>query len=196
MPKVTPGIPDEIVLAKLADRQALSDELWLIPSQVGMLLGRSTDQLEEDRKSGNPPPSMRPWHEKGPVRYRLGTLRDWMLGPASDEYASTRMAREGSEKRRLIGFSTFADWIDQAKPADEWPFLLRKGKPPIDFWKSLAMAEALSLNDDDECGWLTLDDYLSVRRDAAWVAENSAVSDSLEDVALPGCEPKRDRYLR
>jgi hypothetical protein len=34
----------------------LSDDLWLIAAQVGMLLGRSQDQLAEDRKVGNPPP--------------------------------------------------------------------------------------------------------------------------------------------
>ncbi len=194
MPKVTPGIPDEIVLAKLGDRDALCDELWLIPAQVGMLLGRSQDQLEEDRKVGNPPPSMRPWSESGPVRYKLGTVRDMMLGPASEEYANTRAAKEGVQKRALRGFSTFADWLDEAKPSDEWPFLIRKGKAPIDFWKSLSMGEKLSLSDDDDCGLLNLDEYLTARAEAAWIAEGESAANELDDVMMPGAgelKPKR-----
>lgn len=197
MPKVTPGIPDEIVLAKLGDRGALSDDLWLIPSQVGMLLGRSVDQMEEDRKVGNPPPSMKPWNEKGPVRYRLGTLRDWMFGPASEEYSNTRAARDGVEKRKLIGFATFSDWLDEAKPADEWPFLLRKGKAPVDFWKSLSQSEALGLTDEVCCGWLSLDEYLSVRREAAAIADSEAQVVDYESVAAAGDDSfKRDRRLK
>jgi hypothetical protein len=194
MPKVTPGIPDEIVLAKLGDRDALCDELWLIPAQVGMLLGRSQDQLEEDRKVGNPPPAMRPWSESGPVRYKLGTVRDMMLGPASEEYANTRAAKEGVQKRALRGFSTFADWLDEAKPRDEWPFLIRKGKAPIDFWKSLSMGEKLSLSDDDDCGLLNLDEYLNARAEAAWIAEDESVANELDDVMMAGAgelKPKR-----
>lgn len=186
MPKVTPAIPNEIVLAKLGDRSTLSDELWLIPSQVGMLLGRSVDQLEEDRKVGNPPPSMKPWNEKGPVRYRLGTLRDWMFGPASEEYKDTRAAREGLEKRKLIGFATFSDWLDGANNADEWPFLLRRGKAPIDFWKSLSLSEALALNDEDSCGWLNLDEYLSKRREAARIADAAAEVADYGTIAAAG----------
>ena len=85
MPKVSPAIPNDLIFAHLSDRQKLSDDLWILPQQLGLLLGRSTDQLEEDRKVGNPPPSMKPHGEKGPVRYRLGTVRDFMLGPASEE---------------------------------------------------------------------------------------------------------------
>jgi len=197
MPKVTPGIPNEIVLAKLGDRQALSDDLWLIPTQVGMLLGRSQEQLEEDRKVGNPPPAMRPWSESGPVRYKLGTIRDMMLGPASEEYVNTRAAREGVQKRALLGFATFSDWLDEAKPADEWPFLLRKGKAPVDFWKSLALSEVLALNDEDSCGWLSLDEYLSARREAARIADAESQVADYGNIAAPGNDSfRRNRQLK
>jgi len=49
MPRAARAIPDELLLAHLGDRQKLSDELWIIPPQVGMLLGRSQDQLDETR---------------------------------------------------------------------------------------------------------------------------------------------------
>ena len=77
MPKQTPSIPNDVLWAHLGDRSALSDELWLIAAQVGMLLGRSTDQLSEDRKVGNPPPFKK---DGGSIRYRLGSVRDHMVG--------------------------------------------------------------------------------------------------------------------
>ncbi len=169
MPKVSPSVPNEIVLAKLSDRSALSDDLWLIPPQVSMLIGRSTDQLEEDRKIGNPPPAMKPWGDKGPVRYRLGTVRDFMLGPAGTEYANTGAARIGIRKLKdagVLGFATVNDWLDSARIDDQWPFLVRQNKPPIDFFKSLGLGDELL--DTDRVDWLTLDDYLRIRRDAAF----------------------------
>jgi hypothetical protein len=191
MPKVSRCIPDELILAKFSDRNSLSDDLWLIPPQVSMLIGRSVDQLEEDRKVGNPPKSMKPWGEKGPVRYRIGTVRDFMLGPAAEEYSNTTAASIGLKRRATmgLGFMTFQDWIDSARPADEWPFLIRKEDAPVDFFKSLGMGE--SLRDDDECDWLRLDDYLEKRRDAALMAEARAVRDELENDTpkkVSGCE--------
>jgi hypothetical protein len=181
MPKVSRSIPDELILAKFSDRNALSDDLWLIPPQVSMLIGRSVDQLEEDRKVGNPPKSMKPWGEKGPVRYRIGTVRDFMLGPAAEEYSNTTQAKIALGKRTTmgLGFMTFQDWIDGARSIDEWPFLIRKGSAPIDFFKSLGMGEGL--RDDDDCEWLRLDDYLAKRHDAALLADALAAQSELEE---------------
>lgn len=168
MPKVSPSIPTEMVFAKLSDRAALSDDLWLIPPQVGMLIGRSTEQLEDDRKVGNPPPAMKPWGEKGPVRYRLGAVRDFMFGPAGTEYSNTEAARIGIQKRKtagILGFATVNDWLDEAKLDDQWPFLVRDYKPPIDFFKSLGLG--VDLQDTDRIEWLSLGDYLQLRKDAA-----------------------------
>jgi hypothetical protein len=183
MPKVSRCIPDELILAKFSDRNSLSDDLWLIPPQVSMITGRSVDQLEEDRKVGTPPKSMKPWGEKGPVRYRLGTVRDFMLGPAAEEYSNTTEARIGLKKRATmgLGFMTFQDWIDGARSTDEWPFLIRNGSAPIDFFKSLGMGEGL--RDDDDCEWLRLDDYLAKRRDAAILADSLAEQSELEEDA-------------
>jgi hypothetical protein len=100
MPKTSPAIPDDTLLALLSDRAKLSDDLWITPKQLSMLLGRSVDQLEEDRKVGNPPAFMKP-HERL-VRYRLGTVRDFMLGVASEEYNNTRQAKLALERRRLL----------------------------------------------------------------------------------------------
>lgn len=195
MPKVTPSIPNDLLLARLSDRTALDDALWLIPPQVGMLLGRSTDQLEEDRKAGNPPPAMKPWGEKGPVRYRLGTVRDYMLGPAATEYANTTAARIDLARRAtagIKGFATVNDWMDGARWGDEWPFLVRKHRPPIDFFKSLGLGDALS--DSDEVRWLTLEAYLQLRKEAALaqlaVDEKSALADGTRGTST--AEPSAD----
>lgn len=98
MPKLSPAIPDEVLLAAFGDRSRLSDELWITSHQLAMLMGRSIGQLDEDRKVGNPPSYMRPWGTRGPVRYRLGTVRDFMMGPYATECRNTReMAKHKAE---------------------------------------------------------------------------------------------------
>jgi hypothetical protein len=162
MPKQTPSIPNEVILAKLGDREGLSDELWLIAAQVGMLLGRSQDQLAEDRKVGNPPPFKK---DGGSIRYRLGTVRDHMFG--LPEFSNTTQARVAAGNAHLgIPFSSFLSWIDFAKPDDIWPFVIRRDGGPIDFWTSLSLGD--QLDDEDTCEWLRLDEYLKLRRRASW----------------------------
>lgn len=162
MPKQTPSIPTDLLLSKLGDREALSDELWLIAAQVGMLLGRSQDQLAEDRKVGNPPPFKK---DGGSIRYRLGSVRNHMFG--LPEFNNTTQARIAAGNAQLgIPHSSFLSWIDFAKPDDIWPFLIRRDGGPIDFWASLSLGE--QLDDGDTCEWLRLDEYLKLRRRAAW----------------------------
>ena len=117
-----------------------------------MLLGRSTDQLAEDRKVGNPPPFKK---DGGSIRYRLGSVRDHMFG--SPEYNNTTQARLSIERSKLGSFSKLTDWEAYAKPADLWPFLIRIGQKPIDFWESLTLGADLS--DDDQCVLINLDEY-------------------------------------
>lgn len=166
MPKVTPSIPNDLILAHIGDKEKLSDNLWLIPPQLSMLLGRSIDQLEEDRKVGNPPPAMKPWGEKGPVRYKLGTVRDFMFGSASREYNNTEHARQEitKSKKHGLGFANFASFLAAARPTDVWPMTIHRGIP-VDFFFSLGLDDALA--DEDRCEWMTLDDYLVRRRMSA-----------------------------
>lgn len=152
MPKQTPSIPNEVLWARLGDRSVLSDELWLIAAQVGMLLGRSTDQLSEDRKAGNPPPFKK---DGGSVRYRLGSVRDHMFG--SPEFNNTTQARLAVDKNKFGIFSDLLAWESHAKRGDLWPFLIRPGHRPIDFWESLKLGSELS--DADTCKLISLDEY-------------------------------------
>lgn len=170
MPKVSPAIPDAIILAHIGDREKLSDDLWLIAPQLSMLLGRSVDQLDEDRKVGNPPPAMKPWGEKGPVRYKMGTVRAFMFGKASTEYNNTEHARQEIAKRNLTtsAFTNFEGFLANARPNDVWPITVHKGTP-IDFFRSLGLDDTLT--DEDTCQWMTLDEYLERRRSAAWTNE-------------------------
>ena len=182
MPKQSRTISDDILFAKLGDRQALSDEIWLIAPQVGMLIGRSTSQLNDDRKVGNPPPTMYPFGEKGGVRYRLGSVRDLMFN--TKEFANTRQARLELERLATAGlrFASFHDWLDGATANDEWPFLIPENGHPIDFWKSLEMGD--SLTDKDRCEMLRLKDYLELRSQSAQGTRNSTrttVSGSVSD---------------
>ncbi len=127
-----------------------------------MLLGRSQDQLAEDRKVGNPPPFKK---DGGSIRYRLGSVRNHMFG--LPEFNNTTQARVAAGNAQLgISFSNFLSWIDFAKPDDIWSFLIRRNGGPIDFWASLALGD--QLDDEDTCEWLRLDEYLKLRRRAAW----------------------------
>lgn len=157
MPKQTPSIPNEILWARLGDRSALSDELWLIAAQVGMLLGRSTDQLAEDRKVGNPPPFKK---DGGSIRYRLGSVRDHMFG--SPEFTTTTQAKITKDKHSLGAYSSLQVWSDTAAPDDLWPFLIRPNGDPVDFWESLTLGD--QLGDNDQCGWLSRRDYSNTRK--------------------------------
>lgn len=175
MPKISPGIPNELLFAHVADRDKLSDALWIIAAQVAMLLARSVDQLDEDRKVGNPPPAMKPWGVKGPVRYKLGSVRDFMFGSAAEEYNNTEHARQGIALRELTGLTCFQDFLSVGQAKDVWPITIHRGIP-IDFFRSLGLSEALS--DEDTCEWMTLDRYLECRRDATLYSERNPVDDS------------------
>lgn len=164
MPKISPGIPNELLFAYVADREKLSDALWIIAAQVAMLLARSVDQLDEDRKVGNPPPAMKPWGVKGPVRYKLGSVRDFMFGSAAEEYNNTEHARQGIALRELTGLTCFEDFLSVGQAQDVWPITIHRGIP-IDFFRSLRLDEALS--DEDTCEWMTLKHYLNLRLSAA-----------------------------
>lgn len=173
MPKQVLSIPNEVLLAKLGDRQALSDHLLIVAAQLGVILSRSVSEIEEDRKAGRPPPFV-PLGPKS-IRYRLGTVRDYLDSlPECNNTTEARLAA----KNGLLGFATFADWLDDATPSDEWPFLLRKKGGPVDFWKSLSMGD--SLDGDEECAWLSLGEYLARRRDGAMAAEADSLGDAME----------------
>jgi len=152
-----PRIPDAVIFQHLKNREALNDDLWLVPAQVSMLLGKTERTLEEDRKNGNPPPFMKPWGVTGPTRYTVGAVRDYLTSQAT--FNTTLEAK--------IALS-FGQFLDTAGPNDEWPFLIHQGTP-IDLFKSLTLGDALT--DEDTAAILTLDDYLTKRRDAAWAHE-------------------------
>ena len=168
MPKQTPSIPNEILWSHLGDRATLSDELWLIASQVGMLLGRSTDQLAEDRKVGNPPPFKK---DGGSIRYRLGSIRDHMFN--SPEFTTTTQAKITANRKHLISFASLWNWADNAQPEDLRLFYIRRGERPIDFWQSLLLGDELS--DDDRCEWLPADEYRNL-------CDDQFLSRNLEDL--------------
>jgi hypothetical protein len=164
-----PRIPDAVIFQHLKNREALDDDFWLVPEQVGMLLGRSDRTLEEDRKNGVPPPFKKPWGINGPARYRMGAVRDVLLN--SPEFNSTLEAH--------IALS-FGEFLDTAGPDDEWPFLIHKGVP-IDFFKSLTLGDALT--DEDRAAILTLDEYLSKRSEAAWAQKAAQERDDVRAFA-------------
>lgn len=147
---------DLLLIASLADRKTVSDDMWITTHQVALLTQRSYDQVEDDRKAGIGPKWTKPYGERGAVRYRMGAVRDFML--EQPEFGNLL------DQQIALGTLSFGTFLDTAGLDDAWPFLIHQGVP-VDFFHSLTLGEALS--DDDRAVVLSLDEYLSQRKAAA-----------------------------
>jgi hypothetical protein len=173
MPKIVPMIPSEVLLREF-DR--LSPSLLLVPEQVAMVTGATPERLREERRAGKPPPFV---SDGKRVHYVLGVVRDHVWSRIKSEtFHSTRDAQRAAANREagldvellrdkspIFRFSSFGDFLTQGGLDDQWPFTIVAGKP-IDFFASLAMGSELP-TDGVACGWLSLDEYLMHRRQAA-----------------------------
>ena len=149
MPKVKPLIDTSIVLTQL---ETLSGLIQLIPEQASMLLGISTNQLEDNRREGRPPAFTK---QGGAIRYQLGTIRDYLKSKPS--FTNDGEAFEYAKKNAYC-FASFPDFMERAGLTDEWPFLVLQNKP-VDLFASLS----LPVNDDCKGEWFTLEKYCAER---------------------------------
>ena len=149
MPKVSPLIPTELVLKELED---LHKDILLIPEQVSMLIGISTEQMKANRNEGNPPPFTK---EGGSIRYRVGDVRDYLK--SKPVFKNEGEAHEYAKRTKNIA-SSFSAFLIKARLDDSWPFAMNKGMP-VDLFASLSMPVA----DETTCAWLTLEQYLIAR---------------------------------
>ena len=115
---------------------------------------------------------------------------------------ATLIRRDLEAKRRektkamkaALRFESFDDYLTNALPDDEWPFTIAGGKP-IEFFASLEIGGDQLPGEGVECGWLSLDEYFVMRRDAALqerqqreAAELRAVADEATTDPLPAYE--------
>jgi hypothetical protein len=162
MPKVIPTIPDELILTKFSELDAV---LPLTPKQVAMILGKTEAQLQEARKAGSGP---RFDQNGGRVRYYIGQVRDYLRDRMENHtYLTTREAKIAEENRQAgfdvqaakrqsgLGFASLDQFLMYAEEGDVWPFAFVDGIP-VDFFKSLGV----ELSDRDECCWLSVGEYL------------------------------------
>lgn len=168
MPRVSKmGLPDELLLKHLANREELSDEIRIKPAQLALILGRSLDQLQDDRATGKPPP---PAPKKGreAVRYRLGDVRAHLFG--DDASRSTARTKTSTTVRS----ASIAEFITSGDLAEQWPFTFdtQRGRQVlIEFFESIKGAEALS--DHCECMLLSIEELFN-RRQAIEAANANA----------------------
>lgn len=146
MPKVTPLIPTDILLAQL---DTLSGLIQIIPEQASMLLGISVDQLKKNRNEGRPPPHTK---EGGSIRYKLEVVRDYLKKKPS--FDNSNEAAIWSSKNH----TSFSAFMDHAGMNDPWPFMMRQGKP-VDLFASLSM----EIDEESHGAWFTLREYCSQR---------------------------------
>jgi len=139
MPKISQTIPNDLLFAHLGDRQKLSDSVWLLPQQVALLLGRSVDQLGDDRKRDLPPPFFKPNGDGGTVRYLLGSVRDDMDRRASG--AKVREERARAERETAIRARSLDEFVLNAAMDEAWAFTTdttpEGDEVTMDFFKSI-----------------------------------------------------------
>jgi len=155
---------DRLIVAHIGDPAMLSDMVQITPAQLELITGRKPKQQEEDRRRGVGPKG-HPYGPKGEIRYFVGEVRkaSAMFKPRNN---TAEAVLADSDLATLLRFD---DFLVGAGPKDQWPFIVHNGVP-IDFFKSLDLPPE-DLSDEDTAAILTLDDYLTKRRDAAWAHE-------------------------
>lgn len=78
---MTNALNDAALLAELLKGGA--DDHLLTAEQVATLLGRSAQQMENDRRNDRGPAWVQPWGPDGAVRYRLGDVRAFLNAAAA-----------------------------------------------------------------------------------------------------------------
>jgi len=108
----------------------------------------------------------------------------------SPEYNNTTQARLSVERNKFGSFSNLQEWEAHAKPADLWPFLIRRGERPIDFWKSLTLGA--DLFDDDQCALINFDEYRILCRDSSQSREPETKPVNTRDQSVS----MREKFVR
>lgn len=95
----------------------------------------------------------------------------------SPEYNNTTQARLAGDTNRFALCSNFLAWQSFGRIAHLWPFLIRPGHTPYDFWQSLTLGAELS--DSDTCELLRPDEYRNLYFDSS-LGRNIAPSPEAE----------------
>ncbi|WP_109479051.1 hypothetical protein [Paraburkholderia sp. C35] len=175
---------DRIIIAHIGNPEILSDMVQITPAQLDLVCQRKTKTQESDRALGNGPKA-HTYGPRGETRYFVGEVRKYLatLIPRNNTAEAVLAASDD-----LAVLMRFDDFLVHAGPNDQWPFIVHDGVP-VDFFKSLEM-EPDELSDEDTAAILTLDDYLSKRRQAAWARE--AAREAVEVRAYADAEVPQD----
>lgn len=154
------------------------------------------------RSKGTPPP----WVQVGErrVAYAVGPLQAWLQGLISGAPTSTHTAKKAKAddiagldepirpggKRKTPKQQTFTAFLTGGMASDEWPFMLvGESRRPVDFIAAL-LADTDLDDADDECLWLTLEDFAFHLGDAARFEQAQAERAAM-DKAFPAGKPVR-----
>lgn len=178
MPKQTLTVSDDQLLREV---ETLPASTKITEKQAAILIGCSSENLRWKRLQPDQevneaaqgeevaPVDLLPVQQSASrrsVRYKLGDVR-----PAMDNETHVgQSARDASHKRSEEGWMGFGGWLASAGLDDAWTFTIVDGVP-IDFAHSLVMADAQDWEEDvEQIEQLTLDQYLSMRLQAAHLA--------------------------
>jgi hypothetical protein len=158
----------------------LSDDQHVHEEYVAGLLQCSTRWLQQQRERREPPPCV--YVSRDMVRYRAGSLRQWMASLSEEtaarpspplqstdpnllrgeiESLQVPVLKGGRRRSRLTSFQSF---LIEGRSNDEWLFgFVGDERRPVDVF----LAIIADLPPTASCEWLTLDQYLVRLKSAA-----------------------------
>jgi hypothetical protein len=179
----------------ISDALLMSNGIWdldphlpLSARQVALITDLSVDQLKERRRTRPPKPPLTLQREEddGALRavwYPLGEVL---------AYKQSRLTRVlPPPARPHTTINTFGTFLRFGLPSDQWVFAHTVENQPIDFFASLRLGNLI--DPDGECGWLTMDEYLSEMSE--WTArQRSNVQTRGMSVNVPEEKQKRKEW--
>lgn len=175
---LTPADMDRMIVAHIHDPEVISDLVQITPAQLELITGRKRKQQEVDRANGVGPKA-HTYGPKGEIRYFASEVRK-AYGKFNPKNNTAEALLADSDLAVLMG-TRFQTFLDNAGPTDRWPFIVHNGVP-IDFFASLDLPPE-DLSDEDTAAVLTLDDYLTKRREAAWTLQAARERDDVRAFA-------------
>ena len=155
MPRREAAISDEVLRR---EAHSLSDDVLLLPEQVKIITGLSTDQLRERSRTRPPKPPLREPRE-GPhnaVWYSLGECRRYRATLKEDAELAARAA------------STLKGW----KGDKLWPVaFIGQFRHPVNFWETVRGKFKMDVGDDAR--WMTRKEFNDARQLAVAMEEDA-----------------------
>jgi hypothetical protein len=152
--KRKPKVSDEVLLR---EAHMLSDDVLLLPKQVGIIAGLSDRELLDRRRADPPkPPLPEPRDPDSTVYwYSLGAIRAYKASLREGAAIKDELRNQGYEDQRR-----FSAWLSEPGIRTRWPCaLIGSHKRPVDIWATIR--GEVVMTPSDKVAWLTRGAFLA-----------------------------------